>query len=151
MYKLNEPEKNKESTGYWLFVIGIIALMVYIMIINPILNWEWESTEETYTYVAATAGAFILAGLLMIPTIRNSNSHDYALAKLWANREYIEHEEYMEIIDILKPYMWKNNGSKQLLDELQKRVDAHKGKHITGHKYFKKEYIKDLELVSAKS
>lgn len=161
-YKLLEPQKKPlgERLPFYLFAAFLTSFLVWIMLINPMSKpadqmpfiFEYNAeTKEVYpeaqkrTYFLLTGGAMLAAALFLIPVIRNDLKHDYALAKLWANREYLKDDEFSELIDLIKPSIIKSNGADEMLRELQVRVDRNGGKHITGHKYFKKQYIKDLE------
>lgn len=158
MYKLIEPKKNKQSSGYWLFVVLISSFLLWIVLIRPMTlpaeNMPFifvkdpanNSQSQKTQYFLLTATPILLAGLFMIPTVRNGNKHDYALAKIHSNWEYLDDGETTKLYDMIKPYMIRNNGADKALAELQRMVDSHKGKHIAGRKYFKKEAWRDLRL-----
>ena len=162
-YKLREPVKNPQSSGYWIFVTLIVSFMLYIMLIRPltlpadkmpfIFVYDKETKQVTepakqkWTYGLLTGGAFVTAGLLMIPTIRRGNRYDYANAKIYANWEYLEDGESTKLYGMLKPNLIRDNGANAVLEELQRMVDSHKGKHIAGRKYFKKSAWRDLEKI----
>ena len=162
-YKLREPVKNPQSTGYWVFVTLIVSFMLYIMLIRPltmpadkmpfIFEYDKQTKQVTdpakqkRTYALATGIPIVVAGLLMIPTIRRSNKYDYANAKIYANWEYLEDGESTKLYGMLKPNLIRDNGANDVLEELQRMVDAHKGKHLAGRKYFKKSAWRDLEKI----
>lgn len=163
MYKLIEPKKTPliERIPFYLFAGLMVSFLLWITLIRPLsmpadqmpFIFEYDETtkqvtdpeKQKLTYALLTGGAILTAGLAVIPVIRNDQKHNYALAKLWVNREYLDDGEFEQTIDILKPYTFKNNGADKMLAHLQSLVDKHKGKHIVGRKYFKPEYVKDLE------
>lgn len=164
MYKLNEPVKKPfgERLPFYAFAAIISAFLLWIVLIRPMslpadqmpFIFEYnKDTHEVYankqkrTYFMLTSGAILTAALLTIPTVRNSNKRDYAMAKLWANREYLDTDEFSELVDMVNTNIFFNNGADNMLHELQSRVDKHDGKHITGRKYFKKECVKDLQKI----
>lgn len=162
MYKLKEPVKNKQSSGYWLFVTLAVSFMVYIMLIRPLsmpadkMPFIFEYDEKTHqvtdlgkqkrTYALLTGGAMLTAALFMIPTVRNGNKLEYASAKIFANWEYLEDGQSDEVRKLLNCNMIRNNGADAALAKLQYFVDKNKGKHIAGRKYMKKSSWDDLEL-----
>lgn len=150
-YKLIQPEKKplSERLPFYFFATGMVALLYFIVAINPTLNGNWATwgvSSSPAEWIALNTAVFFAVGVFMIPTIYRSNQYDFVLAIAWANRDYLDGDEFSKVLDELKPTMIRDNGAKKALRKLQGFVDAHKGKHIAGHKYFKKEYIKDLEL-----
>lgn len=161
-YKLIEPTKKPlaERMPFYLFAAVLSSFMLWIVLIRPMtlpadqmpFIFEYnEQTKEVYpeeqkrTYFLLTGGAILGAGLMMIPVVRNGNRFDYFMAKLWANREYLDDGEFSKLCDKVNHKMWLPNNVPECLNDLQQMVDKNGGKHITGRKYFKKEYWKDLE------
>lgn len=160
MYKLKEPKKNPQSSGYWAFVTLACAFLLYIMLIRPLTlpadkmpfvfvkDPAHNASSQKWQYGLLTGGAILTAGLFMIPTVRNGNKFDYANAKIYSNWEYLEDGESEKLHDMLNYRMIRNNGADDAMRELQRMVDKHGGKHIAGRKYFKKEAWDDLPKVA---
>ncbi len=162
-YKLIEPVKKPlaDRLPFYLFAGFLSLFLVWIMLINPMskpadqMPFIFEYDEKTMqvtdpaaqkrTYFLLTGGAMLGAVVLMIPTIRNGNRFDYFMAKLWANREYLDDGEFSTLCDKVNHKMFLPNNVPECQAELQRMVDKNGGKHITGRKYFKKEFVKDLE------
>lgn len=162
MYKLKEPKRTPTSDRipYYIFVTVITSFLVWMMLIRPmtlpadkmpfifVKDPAHNSKSQKTQYFLGTALPFLFAGLFMIPVVRNSNKFDYANAKIYANWEYLEDGESTKLHDMLKPNIIKNNGADEVLSELQRMVDSHKGKHIAGRKYFKKSAWDDLVKIT---
>lgn len=164
-YQLKEPVKKPlgERLPSYLMIVLLILFMVWIMLIRPLTmpadrmpfifaynpkTHQVYPHQQKIQYALWTGGAMLIAGLAIIPVIRNGNKHDHALALLWANKDYLETDEFSEVCDLLNANIFRNNGAGAAEQRLQEIINDHKGKHISGHKYFKKEFIEDLQLAS---
>lgn len=157
-YKLNQPKKNTESkVPFYLFAGLLCSFLVWIMLIRPmtlpadkmpfifVKDPAHNSHSQKEQYFLLTAGPILFAGLFMIPVVKKSNRHDYALALLWANRNNIHHEDFMQLCDMLNPNMLKDNGANAMIAELQKRVNNYGGVDMRVKDYgMKKQYAENL-------
>lgn len=160
-YQLKQPAKKplSERVPFYIFVGIISAFLLWIILIRPMAMpadqmpfiFEYNpETREVYpeaqkrTYFLLTGSAILGALVFTGLTIRAQMKWEKAMAYLWENREYVEHEEYMRLMDKLNSKMFSTNAD-QIMTELQRTVDKHKGKHIVGRKYLKKEHWKDLD------
>lgn len=151
-YKLKQPVKNPQPIGYWLFVIGLSAFMLWMVLINPLLNWPFDRPGEVsrLEYGLLTGGAIIAAVLAVIPVIRESSRFEYTLALLMANRHYVTHEEWMKLSNEHESKMVRGN-SPEIQSKLQDLVDSHKGKDLRVKEYgLKPQYAEDLECCGEK-
>lgn len=161
MYKLKEPTKSplSDRLPFYLFAGLLTCFMLWIVLIRPMtlpadqmpFIFEYDPvTKEVYpeaqkrTYFLLTGGAILGAIALTIPTIRNSRRFDYTLEKIYANREYMTVEEHGELCNMLNHNTFRPNNAPEVQEKLQAVIDSHKGKHVTGRLYFKKEYWQDL-------
>lgn len=151
-YQLKEPEKNEQSVGYWLFCTLIVSFLVYIVVINPVLSGSWKSWgffDSAVQYVLVNLGAFVTAGLFMIPVVINDKKHQYALDLMYENRNYVLHNEWVKIVDKLTYHVWRRGNAKQVIEEFEATVDKHKGKDLRVKQYhMKKEFAEDLRVKS---
>lgn len=148
-FALKQPVRNSQPVGYWLFVTLIIGFLVYLMVINPMLSWDFANDQERYSYLAATVGAFILAGVLMIPVIRNDSAHEHALALIMSNKNYMLHEDTMRLMDKLTYHVWRKGNAKQIEAEVQEIVDKNGGRDMRVQEFgFKPEYAQDLVAIN---
>jgi hypothetical protein len=150
-YQLKQPEKNPQPVVYWLFVVGITLLLIWITIINPVAsgNFDKSDTISSLEYILLTSGAFVIAGLSMIPVIRNDRAHDYALALIMANSRYMMHIETMKLMDDLTYHVWRKGNAAEIVQRAQDTVNAHEGKDMWVVEYnMKSEFAENLPLES---
>lgn len=161
-YKLKEPVKvpfSERIPRYFLMAI-LVILLLWIMLIHPlslpadkmpfifVKDPIHNPHSQRFQYFIATFGAFILAGLLSIPTIINDIRFNYFMAKLWVNRDYISNTQYNSLCDKANYRVFLPNNIPECKKDLQSFVDIHQGKDLRVQKYnMRKEYAEDLQAI----
>lgn len=151
MYKLIEPQRNKQSIEYWVFVACISTFMIWLLLVDPIVtgNWKsWGMFSSGLNYGLWTGSAIFAGILAIVPVVVNDSKHDYTLSLIYSNRDYITHLEYMALIDKLTYHVWKKGNAKEVQKELYRLVQSHAGLDLRVEQYhLKKEYAKNLVWV----
>lgn len=150
-YKLKQPIRKTQPIQYLALVFFVVAFLIFIVLINPISTGAWRSWgyfSSSTEFAIWTIATFLVAGLMVVLVVRRDALHTYTVSLLWANRAYVTHEEYMQLMGELKFYVWHKGNAGEIQSRLQELVDKHKGKDLRVEEYgLRKEHAEHLANV----